>query len=148
MKKLIALSFLLMLAACSKSSTINKDFPDNRWEKSAVQTFTVDVTEESINDVNLLFSFVSGPQFTEIPVSIDVTAPDGSATLIAVTLDLNGKAADSKLDCAGDVCDLHTTVKKGIKLQKGTYTFAVKNNFKGEYLPNVLAVGVDVKAEK
>jgi gliding motility-associated lipoprotein GldH len=148
MKKLLLILIALSMAACSNSSATNKDFPDNRWAKSDVQTFKVDVAEEGTSQIGVLFSFVSGPQFTEIPVSIDVTAPDGSSTLMAVNLDLTGKGADSKLECAGDICDLRTVLKNKTALTKGSYTVTLKNNFKGPYVPNVLAVGVEVNNGK
>ena len=144
MKKLLLIPIFLFLAACSNSSTINKDFPDNRWAKADVQTFSINVTGDGIPQLGVLFSFVSGPQFTEIPLSIDITAPDGSTQYISITLDLTGKVQSSTLDCAGDVCDLHTALKN-MALAKGTYTITVANNFKGPYVPNVLAVGVDFK---
>ena len=145
MKKLLLIPIILLLAACGNSSAINKDFPDNRWAKTDAQTFKIDVSEDGGSRIEVFFSFVSGPQFTEIPVSIDITAPDGSSTLMTVNLDLTGKAPDSKLDCAGDVCDLRTVLKSKTALVKGTYTITIKNNFKGEYVPNVLAVGVFVE---
>jgi hypothetical protein len=148
MKKLLLIPIVLLLAACGNSSAIKKDFADNRWEKADEQTFKVDVREDGGSQLEVLFSFVSGPQFTEIPVSIDITAPDGSSTLMAVNLDLTGKAEGSSLDCAGDVCDLHTVLKSKTALVKGTYNITLKNNFKGPYVPNVLAVGVEVKGGK
>lgn len=148
MKKILLIPLILLLAACSNSSAIKKDFPDNCWSKADVLTFKVDVSEKGGSQLGVLFSFVSNPQFTEIPVSIDVTAPDGSSTLMAVKLDLTGKAEGSKLDCAGDICDLRTVLKSQTALVKGTYTVTLKNNFKGPYVPNVLAVGVEVEEDK
>ena len=145
MKKLLLIPLMLLFVVCGKSSSINKDFPDNRWPKTDVQTFSVDVTADGIPQLGVLFSFVSGPQFTDIPLSIGITAPDGSTQYISIVLDLTGKAGGNTLDCAGDVCDLHT-VLKNTALTKGTNTITIQNNFKGPYLPNVLAVGVEVKA--
>ncbi|MFP9099992.1 hypothetical protein ACLI09_13160 [Flavobacterium sp. RHBU_24] len=147
MKKLLLIPVMLLLAACGNSSTINKDFPDNRWPKTYIQTFSVNVTGDGITQLGLLFSFVSGPQFTDIPLSIGITAPDGSTQYVSILLDLTGKADGSSLDCAGDVCDLHTVLKNTV-LTKGDNTITIKNNFKGPYVPNVLAVGVDLKEFK
>lgn len=139
-------SATLLLASCVNSaSLVTESFPDNRWAKADVQHYTIAISEESTADVTLLFSHVAGPQFTKIPVVLDITAPGGVKETINVTLNLADESGKSLSECAGDVCDLRTVVKPAYSLKKGTYTFDLRNEFSGDYLPNVLAVGVELK---
>ncbi|MFL9844976.1 gliding motility lipoprotein GldH family protein [Flavobacterium rhizosphaerae] len=151
MKKITAFIFIavLLLVSCkgsTKYSVTTEDFPDNRWNTGEAKELEFSIDKDQEADVYILFGYKYGTQFTDVPVKLEITAPDGSITLLTSELKLTDEAGKSLGDCAGDVCDLAVLAKKGLKLQKGDYTFKVINNFtKASYLPNVLSVGIKLE---
>lgn len=152
MKPTLLFILALLAVGCQGSgiySDAKKDFTDNRWAKDDVLKFETGITETGEPaDVYVTFGFIDQPQFKDIPVMLTITSPDGKATAVEAVLHLVDENGTTLGECAGDVCDLTTLVQPGITLQKGKYTFALKNNFKGSYLPNVLSVGVQLKKQE
>lgn len=147
MKKIITLMLLFTLASCSKFTLSKKteDFPDNRWEKKNIQTFEFDIADDMDADVAVLFSHVDQPGYDGVPLEVTIKDPLGNKEAIAVMLRLKDASGKEYSDCVGDVCDLTTVIKEAVPLKKGKYTITLKNIFKHDYLPNVLAVGVNIE---
>lgn len=146
MKKLFTLAVAaVLLTACG--GTINGtryDFKDNRWP--ATEVVHLDVASPGSQlpaTLSLTYSHVHDPQFTDIPLQVDITAPDGTKETIPVVLHLKDAAGQSLSDCAGDVCDFNAVVKKIESPQQGEYKIDIRNKFSAPYLPNTLAVGVN-----
>lgn len=147
MKRIVSFVLLLLLVvSCKKESyraTIG--FEDNRWKRTGVKEFTLDVKGGLKNaDVDVYFSHVYDPGYNKVPLELEITYPDGEQETMSVTLELKDNKGNNLSDCSGDICDLYTRVKSGVNLKGGMYTFKVKNNFNNPLLPNVLAVGVDL----
>lgn len=152
MKKILLLLCLMaMTVSCKKTvvaSAIKKDFADKQWMATDVKTFELKVKRNIDNgDIKILFSHVYEPQYTNVPLEITIESPSGAKEEIAINLVLKDEEGNDLSDCSGDICDLHTIVKEGVKLEKGIYKIAVKNKFAYEYLANVLAVGASIERE-
>jgi hypothetical protein len=142
MKNLLLLLPLLFIGCSNFHISKTENFIDNRWLKDDPKTFTFSVDQKETAHVELKFSHVSDPQYTDVPLEVTLQYPSGKKETLPVTLhlvDSNGKALS---ECAGDVCDLTQVIKENVLLEKGDYTFTVKNNFAHSYLPNALAVGI------
>lgn len=151
MKKVLFLLLVLALSSCNKEVVFKetfKDFPDNRWALNDVKTFKIDLKEPVKNAViNLQFSHVFGFQYKSVPLAMVLQRPDGKQDDIFVELKFTDAEGNSLSDCAGDVCDLITPVKKNLDLENGEYKLILLNKFNGEYIPNVLALGVTVEKD-
>lgn len=152
MKKILLLLCLMAMVSCKKTvvaSAIKKDFADKQWLATDVKTFELKVKRHIDNgDIKVLFSHVYEPQYSSVPLEITIESPSGSKEEIAIDLRLKDEEGDDLSDCSGDICDLHTVVKEGVKLEKGIYKISVKNKFRYEYLANVLAVGASIEREE
>lgn len=147
MKKIVLLIAVVLLSvSCSKFSFHSyNDFKDNRWQKEDVQQYEVILASKLNNAaVKVFLSHVHEPGYTQVPVTLEMIYPGGKSESIPVTLELKDKEGNSISDCSGDICDNYTIVKEGLNLEKGTYTFRLKNNVNNAFLPNVLAAGVEV----
>jgi hypothetical protein len=94
-----------------------------------------------------LFSHVYEPQYATVPVSVTIEYPSGEKENVFLNLLLKDAEGNDLSDCSGDICELHTNIKEGVKLPKGDYKVTVENKFAYAYLANVLAVGVSVERE-
>lgn len=147
MKKiLLSLLAVLLLASCNKfQERVLSDFTDNHWAANAVQEYAVvipaDVEKATLN---IIFSHIYEPGYSEIPVTLQIKSPDGNEETIKTELLLKDTTGKNLSDCSGDVCDLVTVVKTGVFLRKGTYIFRLKNRMHAPFIPNVLAAGVEV----
>lgn len=149
MKILSAVLLLLLLASCSKYDiSKTESFPNNRWDKNAVQTFTFEIEETYSADLKLLFSHVSEPGYSNVPVEVSIKDPSGKKENLDAVLKLNDESGKQTSDCAGDVCDYTEVIKEKVLLEKGIYTVIVKNKFNAPYLPNVLALGVSLHMKR
>lgn len=148
MKKSILLLFVIsVLASCSRfQERVIKDFPDRRWLTDTWQEYTVVIPADTETaNINIVFSHIHEPGYSEIPVSVKMKTPDNKEEIINTKIllkDVNGKSLS---DCAGDVCDCVTTIKTDVPLKKGIYIFSLKNNVKQPFLPNALAAGIQIE---
>ncbi len=148
-KLLIAFLSIFLFISCDKSSVYSefyKNKEDNRWLKSDEKTFefTIDDAEE-LYDVIFDFSHVYDYQFASVPIDFVIENPKGEKEKFTINLklkDTNGKEIG---DCSGDICNLKFKIKQKSKLNKGKYKVSITNSFKGEYLPNVIGVGLEIK---
>lgn len=139
--------FFLMLS-CDKSAVYektNRDFKNNRWYKTDIKTHTVEIGEEADYSLFLNFRHVYDFQFPEVIIQVKTENPDGTFTLEKMKLKIKDETDKDKGECMGDVCDLQQAVFTARKMQKGTYSIDISHQFDGEYLPNVLGVGLVLK---
>ena len=148
MKYYILLIFIVLITSCSDNhihKEIDRDFPNNRWQKSTVKSFDFIIHDSLPSyDIKSLLTHVEGSQWERSPVEINVIAPDKSVITEQVLLrikDADGKDAG---DCVGDYCDMETLALQKVKLVEGKYIVRLKNNFPSNYLPNVIGLGIEI----
>ena len=150
--KLVLFALVFVLTSCNKNEVydeFNRDFSDNRWENKDVKSFEFENTQyEGVYDIKLHFGHVSGFQFKEVPLEVEITTPDGKTEILPVAMKLIDDSGKDLGDCSGDICDVFQTIKTFQNLEKGKYKVAVKSKFAGPYLPNVLGVGIVVEKQK
>ena len=152
MKKIIPFLVLLALFSCDKQVAYNKvfnDFTANHWIKNDIKVFdfTLDETIEA-GTISILFSHISESQFPMIPLEVYIERPSGEEEKVYVNMRFKDAKGKSLSDCAGDVCDLTTTIKEGTKFEKGHYKITLQNKFTYDFIPNVLALGLSIRADK
>jgi gliding motility-associated lipoprotein GldH len=149
MKKIIPLLSLLLIASCAKHDiSKTESFADNRWAKDDVKTFTFKVEETCSGAVEIVFSHISEPGYTNVPVEVNIQDPSGKKETIDAALNFADESGKQTSDCAGDVCDYTKVIKEKVLFEKGSYTVTVKNKFNAPYLPNALAIGVLLRMKR
>ena len=150
--KLILLALVFVLTSCNKNEVydeFNRDFTDNRWESKDVKSFEFEnMQSEGVCELKLHFGHISGFQFKEVPLEVEITTPDGKTETLPVAMKLMDDSGKDLGDCSGDICDVFQTIKTFQNLEKGKYKVAVKSKFAGPYLPNVLGIGIVVEKQK
>ena len=150
--KLVLIALVFVLASCNKNKLydeFNRDFSDNRWAASDVKSFEFENTQfEGVCELKLHFGHISGFQFKEVPLEVEITTPDGKVETLPVVMKLIDESGKDIGDCTGDICDVFQTIKTFDTLEKGKYKVAVKSKFAGPYLPNVLGIGIVVEKQK
>jgi hypothetical protein len=151
MKKALLLLLVFTAVSCQKTvvfKDVKKDFSDNQWVATDVKKFEFKLKKDvEAGDIKLLFSHVYEPQYATVPVSVTIEYPSGEKENVFLNLLLKDAEGNDLSDCSGDICELHTNIKEGVKLPKGDYKVTVENKFAYAYLANVLAVGVSVERE-
>jgi hypothetical protein len=137
--------------SCKKTvvvKDVNTEFVEKQWPAADAKKFEFKLKKDiESGDIKLLFSHVHDPQYGTVPVSVTLESPSGEKENFFMNLQLKDADGNDLSDCSGDICDLYTTLKEGVKLSKGTYKVRVENKFAYAYLANVLAVGVTVERE-
>lgn len=150
--KLILIALVFVFLSCNKNKVyddFDSSFDNNRWDASDVRVFEFENKQsEGVCDVKLHFGHISGFQFKQVPLEVEITAPDGKTEMLPVTMKLIDDSGKDLGDCSGDICDVFQTIKTFQNLEKGKYKVAVKSKFAGPYLPNVLGVGIVVEKQK
>ena len=152
MKKLLFLLSIFLfftLISCFQSTSYSEtsdDFLDNHWLKNEAKTFDFAVKETNGNyDLYLNLSHVYDFQFESIPLSLTLIDSNKKEQTINFDLKIKDKSGKDLGDCSGDICDLKQVIKQNMSLSKGDYKIIVKQNFKGKYLPNIIALGIELK---
>ena len=150
--KLVLIALVFVLASCNKNKLydeFNRDFTDNRWESKDVKSFEFEnMQSEGVCELKLHFGHISGFQFKEVPLEVEITTPDGKAEILPIVLKLIDESGKDIGDCSGDICDVFQTIKTFETLEKGKYKVAVKSEFTEPYLPNALGVGILIERKK
>ncbi|MBD3582098.1 gliding motility lipoprotein GldH family protein [Flavobacterium selenitireducens] len=147
--KRLALALLAILAtSCTSEAVFSKTdtaFAANRWQKSDIKTYEFEIDQAATPyEMQVFFSHVYGYQFEKVPLIAEVTYPDGQ--LSSLKFDLIVKDASGELgDCVGDYCDMTQKIELARPLDKGKHKVRLMHDFNGEYLPNVLALGLRVE---
>ncbi len=150
-KFLSVLFFILALTSCNETKIydkLDKDFTDNRWQKSEVKTFEFEITEEARNyDVKVHFAYLSDFVVNPVPLLVTVFHPDNSGEKKEINLVVSDKEGKETGDCGGDFCDIREAIFTNEALKKGKYIISIQQNFDGAYLPNVNGIGIEVIAQ-
>lgn len=146
--RVVAVLMLVALSSCDQNSVYNKfdkNFEENRWQKTDVRTYEFEIVQGATPyNMDLHFSHIFGYQFPSVPLVVTIENSDKTITTKTIQLDLLDKEGKDKGDCAGDICDLYVTVFEGESLPVGKYKVAISHQFQGEYLPNILGLGIEV----
>jgi len=150
--KLFSVLFLtIVLTSCNEKKIygeLNKDFPEQRWQKSDAKTFEFTIEQEARNyDVNVHFAYLSDFQLNPVPMTVSITHPDGSEENKEINIVVKNAEGKETGECGGDYCDIRETIFKNEALKKGVYKVSIQQNFNGAYLPNVNGIGVEVIAQ-
>ena len=150
--KFILFALVFVLTSCNKNEVydeFNRDFTDNRWESKDVKYFEFEnMQSEGVCELKLHFGHISGFQFKEVPLEVEITTPDGKVETLPVVMKLIDESEKDSEDCSGDICDVFQTIKTFDTLEKGKYKVTVKSEFTGPYLPNALGVGILIERKK
>lgn len=152
-KKILSTIFVSILLVSCNSNTIyqklDKNFNSNQWKSAEIKTHDF-VLEENITKGRILLKFahVYDYQFDSVPIIVEIKYPNSKIETQTINLQLKDKNGKEIGDCSGDICDLNFPILENSILQKGKYTIKLSNNFKNGYLPNVLALGIEVEKMK
>lgn len=145
LRYLMLVAFFLFLS-CNENIVISEfdgDFNNNRWLTSEVKSFHVALESDVENsNLQLHFSHIYDFQFQYVPFEVTITYPDGRKEVVPMNVKIKDDNGKDLADCSGDICDLHTIIKENVNFKKGKYTFQIKNGFNGQFLPNVLGIGI------
>lgn len=148
-KILFIFAFLTLLVSCDKNSVyskLDKNFESNRWQSDDVKAFEFTLEDDTKTyNLELQFSHIYGYEYENVPLDITITNPDGKEEQIPFILKVKDASGKQLAECTGDMCDLIVPVKENIKLSKGNYKITIAQSFKKPYLPNMLALGINVK---
>lgn len=152
--KIKLLSLLLVvfaLSSCNENivyKETNKNFPENRWQKSEAKDFEFTINQEARNyNVELHFAYLSDFQVSPVPLSITIIHPDKTEEKREVNIVVKDKDGKETGDCGGDYCDIREVILENKALAKGVYKVKIQQLFNGAYLPNVNGVGIEVIAQ-
>lgn len=142
-------SYLLLIAvvlfSCDKNvvfKQFDSDFDQNRWQRTDVKTYEMQIEQQGVYDLEIDFSYVAGIQFAEIPIYFQLIDPEGTIEKQDVILQTKTPEGTDVGDCVGDYCDMRHVVLKSKPLKPGKYTVKLNNAFNNAYLPNVIGVGI------
>ena len=146
---LVALSFIFL--SCNKNKIyddFDSNFENNHWEENDSRVFEFENKQSGeVFDLKLHFGHISGFQFKEVSLEVEITTPDGKSEALLVRVKLIDESGKDIGDCTGDICDVFQTIKTFESL-RGRYKVAIKSKFSGPYLPNVLGVGIVAEKRK
>jgi gliding motility-associated lipoprotein GldH len=144
------LFFTIVLTSCNEKKIydeLNKDFPEQRWQKSEAKTFEFTIEQEARNyDVNVHFAYLSDFPLKLVPMTVGIVRPDGSEENKEISIVVKNKEGKETGECGGDFCDIREAIFKNEALKKGTYKIRIQQNYNAAYLPNVNGIGVEVIA--
>lgn len=150
-KLLSILLLTLAVTSCNENKIydeLNKDFTDNRWQKSDIKTFEFEITEEARNyDVNVHFAYFSQFVINSVPMTITILNPDKTEEKKQIGIIVRDAEGKETGDCGGDFCDIRESIFKNEALKKGKYKISIQQNFDRKYLPNVNGIGIEVIAQ-
>ena len=150
--KFVLFVLMFIFLSCNKNilhDDFDSNFENNRWEENDVRVFEFENKQSNeACDLKLHFGHISGFQFKEVPLEVEITHPNNKVEILPIVVKLIEESGKDIGDCTGDICDVFQTIKTFEILEKGKYKVAVKSKFTGPYLPNVLGVGIVVEKQK
>ena len=113
--KFVLITLLFTFLSCNKSKIhddFDSSFDNNRWDATDVRVFEFENTQsEAVCDLKLHFGHISGFQFKEVPLEVEITAPNGKTELLPVVFQFTDDSGKDIGDCSGDICDVFQTIK-------------------------------------
>ena len=149
-KFLVAIFAIISFSACNENVTFDdssSDFPNYRWEKANKLEFNPEITElDAKYNIYIDFRHVYGFQPNKVKIKIEKTNPSGKVSSDKKNLKVKNIKGEYKSECAGDYCDLRVQIGKNHRFKEaGTYQFVIEQLAEGEYLPNVMTVGLVIE---
>ena len=150
MKKTLLLLVFLSCLSCKESlvSKIDEDFKDHQWMANEERTFEFKIKHDMKDaEVLLNFSHIHEPGYNNVPLLVTMHNLNDPAPPkdMAVNFMLTEEDGTTISDCSGDICDFSHVLQANGPMKKGNYKLKVQNLYQGQYLPNVLALGVTVR---
>lgn len=145
MKKVVFIFSLIVLVSCNQnvsSDDLYKDFESNRWLPNQDIEFDLKVNDNE--ELWLHFSHIYNYDYNLLPIELELTNENYEKTFILVQLEVKDKEGNEKGDCLGDICDVYQKVNMQ-KLNSGNYHLVIRNKSDLPYLPNVIAVGYQLR---
>lgn len=101
--KFVLIALLFVFLSCNKNKVyddFDSSFDSNRWDASDVRVFEFDNTQsEGVCDLKLHFGHISGFQFKEVPLEVEITTPDGKTEILPVAMKLIDESGKDIGDC-------------------------------------------------
>lgn len=147
--KYLAILTLIVLVSCDKNTIYKQfdtDFDENRWQRTDVKSYEMQIEQPGAYNLELEFSYVAGIQFADIPIYFQLINPDGAVETQDIILQTKNAEGGDAGDCAGDYCDMTHVILKSKTFKPGKYTVKLTNAFNHEYLPNVIGIGIRLSA--
>lgn len=148
LQSLLIGSILILILSCQYNSVYNKmdlEFDQNRWYKNSPKNHLFSIEQEGKYDVFIHFKHVYDFQFDSIPLIIKSKNPDGKMDVITFYLSVKNEKEKDRGDCVGDICDLKEILFASKEMKSGNHEVSIEHQFKHDYLPNVLGVGLSVE---
>lgn len=131
--RIITVFALFTLSSCDQNrvfSKFEKNFKENRWQKTDVRKYEFEITQGATPyDMHLHFAHIHGYQFPSVPLTITIENPDKTIATKNIDLIITDEDGKDNGDCAGDICDLYATVFENQSLPVGKYKVSVNQNF-------------------
>src|SRR5690606_26291551 len=96
--KIKLFSFIILaiaISSCNENkiySELNKDFADNRWQKSEVKDFEFSIDQEARNyNVDVNFTYLSDFQLNPVPMTITIIHPDETEEIKQINIVVKDK---------------------------------------------------------
>jgi len=148
--RVVAVLMLVVLSSCEKNTVykkFEKNFKEKRWQKTDVRTYEFEIVQGATPyNMDLHFAHIFGYQFPYVPLTVTIENPDKTITTKNINLQILDEEGKDNGDCAGDICDLYTNVFEDQSLPVGRYRVTISHQFEGEFLPNILGLGIEVYA--
>lgn len=144
---------LLMIAAALASCDPHRVYEKNTkvpygiWNRDNPVVFSVDI-RDTVSTCNLYINVRNTGMYPmrNLYLFIKTTAPSGNSVVDTVDVLLAGEKGKWYGKGLGDIWDLSTLYKKGIRFaQEGTYTFSFEQAMRMENLPFILDVGLRIE---
>jgi len=141
----LILFFILMisLSNCKDNylgETTIITFPEEKWEKSNVLTFTYSISEIG-EKYNIYVNLRHTSAFYDKKLKLKVTAisPSGKSETFTEVLNIKNLRGKFKSECIGDYCDLKELIKKKFTFKEtGEYKIQVEHLSDREFISNVM----------
>lgn len=137
------------LASCSNGAVMEntETIKNEKWEYADAKTFTVDITDTTINYtiyVSIRHSF--NYEWRNAWVKIETTFPDGRQFEKRVSLDLAQANGQWYGDCLGDNCDMLIRIQENAFFpETGTYRFKISQDMRVNPLAFVKSIGMRIE---
>jgi len=138
-----------VMTSCNKNKVFEKyhDFADNKWGKSDVVTFEVNIDKVDIEyDILIAIRHTPAYAFANVIIGLTIETPAGEKRMMQHSLII--RSADGKFlgDGLGDIYDISVPVYKNMLFKyPGKYKFTIENRMHLVEMPDLMSVGLIIK---
>lgn len=137
--------FFLSLISCDQvyKKWQRDPFTGYRWGVETEVTF-----HPKIKDITLKYELVigirhvAGMPVSNIPLSVKIISPSGKEDIRDYDLQVLTPDGKPLAKCAGDICDLETSVGEIVLAEPGDYQLIIAHQSRGGTLVGIMEVGV------